>query len=662
MINSLDSPTRQGILGGMWLGGQDGVEIPEKLVSAHSEDSLVLFVGAGASVEDPSNLPKFRELTDRLHRESERPPPPEGAALERALGVLKRNGVNVHQKVHDIIEDPESEPNGLHQAIASLALASSSPRVITTNYDRHLSECLGEDVEEFPSMAFPQREDFTGIVYLHGSVREFPEHLVVTDADFGSVYLEAPWTAAQFLSRIFRTRTVLFIGYSHNDTLMEYLARALPPESDRFAFCADTEEERRRWGDLGVVPIGCATLEALPQHIHSWAERARMGILEHQQRIRAIVETPPPLSREDESYLQETLESKERLKLFTQNARGVEWLKWAENHPTFCSIFNPEAEYVQQDYFADWFAHRFAAGPDQQSRDEALSAFHRQGGTLSRGLWQAIGWRLGRPLGDGGEVANSAKRWIPLLIDHFPGGSKDLLFLLLEDLDPQDDRNETLLLLDCLLEPKAVPFDSSFALGGPSLRVTLDSSSTTGHYWKEKLRPCLRDEEFAAEVATIVDRHLKTAHRIVAACGDEQGQWISLSLERSAIEDHEQNLSSREGIDLLVRVARDTLESLLGVCSQHAGHYLRSWGGCESPLLRRLAIHGWIERQDITADEKINWLRDSGWLFDVYLKHESMRLLKEALPRATQECVDALVHSVALGPHETTNQTHPGGE
>ena len=121
----------------MWFGLRDdiGVELPEELVSAHAEGSLVLFVGAGASVETPSCLPTFEKLT-------------EGG------------------------------------------------------------------IDEFPSLAFPQRDDFTGIVYLHGSVKEPPEHLVVTDADFGQVYLDAPWTAAQFLSRVFRHNTVLFIGNS----------------------------------------------------------------------------------------------------------------------------------------------------------------------------------------------------------------------------------------------------------------------------------------------------------------------------------------------------------------------------------------------------------------------------------------------------------------
>lgn len=230
----------RGILDGMWL---ESVEIPERLVSAHTDGNLVLFVGAGASVDEPSGLPTFHGLAKRLAEDSQRQPPADVEALDKALGSLKMSGVDVHLKVREIIGDPASKPNELHQAIGSLALASPKPRIITTNYDRHLSECLEEGIDEFPSMAFPQREDFTGIVYLHGSTKEPPENLVVTDADFGSVYLEAPWTAAQFLSRVFRAHTVLFIGYSHEDTLMEYLARSLPAESERYAFCLDEPDQ-----------------------------------------------------------------------------------------------------------------------------------------------------------------------------------------------------------------------------------------------------------------------------------------------------------------------------------------------------------------------------------------------------------------------------------
>lgn len=524
----------------MWFGlGDDvGVELPPELVSAHAEGSLVMFVGAGASVDPPSCLPTFEELTGKLLEESHLPPPRDDLALERQLGDLDRNGVDVHLRVSEIIGSPNSQPNTLHMAIAGLALASPEPRLVTTNYDRHLSACLTDlsdnGINEFPSLAFPQRDDLTGIVYLHGWVEEPPEHLVVTDAGFGQAYLEAPWTAAQFLSRVFRQNTVLFIGYSHNDTLMEYLARSLPAESgNRYALCDDRQAMSERWQDRGIQSIGYGSHEALPLLLEKWAERSRMGILDHERRTKEIVQGAPPLSREDESYLEETVESPERLRFFTENAQGIEWLRWAEQQPEFLAIFDPRTERQRPDLWAKWFVENYALGCGSESRQEALRVFRNQGGRFSPGLWQCLPWRAGRLVQNGGDVSRDAKKWFPLLIDLAPDGSKRRLERLLRDCDLQEDRHEALLLLDCLLEPEAADFIDDLAF------PRSDRLDMFRYSWNGTVKPCLAETGLAVDIAVIVDRHLRAAHRIAAATKSEDGISDALSFARSAIEDHE---------------------------------------------------------------------------------------------------------------------------
>ena len=49
------------------------VDLPAELVSAQADGRLVLFVGAGASVPAPSNLPTFRELAQRIADDSQVP-------------------------------------------------------------------------------------------------------------------------------------------------------------------------------------------------------------------------------------------------------------------------------------------------------------------------------------------------------------------------------------------------------------------------------------------------------------------------------------------------------------------------------------------------------------------------------------------------------------
>lgn len=204
------------------------VDLPADLVEAHRTGKLVLFVGAGASIAGPSNLPSFRTLTADIAAEAGVPLDDE--QLDRFLGVLKdQHHMDVHGRVAARIGTASSQPNGLHEAIIRLATASPVPRIVTTNYDTHLSTVLtahGHPLQEYLAPALPMSDDFDGLAYLHGKLGQQPSRLVVTDEDFGRAYLRDAW-AVRFLERMFATYTVLFIGYSHGDVVMSYLGLLL---------------------------------------------------------------------------------------------------------------------------------------------------------------------------------------------------------------------------------------------------------------------------------------------------------------------------------------------------------------------------------------------------------------------------------------------------
>ena len=103
-------------------------------------------------------------------------------------------------------------------------------RIVTTNFE-HLFEdaaasIFTDSIEVFRAPALPLGEKFSGIVHVHGSL-DVPRDLVLTDSDFGRAYLTQGW-ARRFLVQLFQRYTVLFVGYSHGDVVMHYLARALP--------------------------------------------------------------------------------------------------------------------------------------------------------------------------------------------------------------------------------------------------------------------------------------------------------------------------------------------------------------------------------------------------------------------------------------------------
>ena len=108
-------------------------------------------------------------------------------------------------------------------------------RLITTNFDRIFEEVInsnGIDVECFTAPLLPvPKNRWSGLVYLHGLLKENPDsvnldRLVISSGDFGLAYLIERW-AARFVSELFRTYTVCFVGYSINDPILRYMMDAL---------------------------------------------------------------------------------------------------------------------------------------------------------------------------------------------------------------------------------------------------------------------------------------------------------------------------------------------------------------------------------------------------------------------------------------------------
>lgn len=274
--------------------------------------NLVLFVGAGASRAQPANLPDFAQLVRNIGELAGRhPSDAEVNQPDVFLGRLEDTGVDVHQLVATAIDQPESQPNILHAAIVGLAAACQMPRIVTTNYDRHLTSAaaaLSLDLPIYEAPALPVGDDFEGIVHLHGSLSQPSRRLVVTDTDFGRAYLREAW-AARFLERMFSTFTVVFIGYSHGDVVMQYLARSLGQDHNRYVLTAD--EQNAEWRRLGLTPISypndTGDHSALPAALERWRELATMGHVEHRARIADLVSEEPPTIPDEVSYIEAAL-------------------------------------------------------------------------------------------------------------------------------------------------------------------------------------------------------------------------------------------------------------------------------------------------------------------------------------------------------------------
>ena len=631
----------------VWIAG---VDIPWALIEAQRDGRLVLFVGAGASRSSPSDLPDFRQLAARIAADS-------GVTVtdeqyenpDVLLGDLKdQRAVDVHQRVADLIGAPSSRPNQLHRAIAALAAAVPQVRIVTTNYDLHLSEELtatGRSFTEEVGPALPLGDDFTGVVYLHGRLGRPTSQLVVTDADFGQAYLRDAW-AARFLERMFSQYVVLFIGYSHSDVVVSYLGRALRAESIRYVL-TDVPDSPH-WRRLRITPVAYPnpdrTHSALPEAIRAWASWASMGLLDHRQQVSRLVSSPPSYVPEEMSYLETVIADTSTVGFFTEYARGPEWLSWAAAQEGFLRLFDKSAGSSEcSRMLASWFVENYVM--EEGLSDIAWSLVSGAGGLLGYDLWEAIGrylnaYRGARPGWLG--------RWLVLMIQNAPRSSVPWIeYALMESAWP-GERALALLLFDFLTEPQAV-IGQSFAMpSGARTDVELRGDQwSTGEAWSKVFVPHLADA--AEDLIVIMDRQLRRAHALLTAAGAARPGWDPMCFSRSAIESHEQD-SHKESADLLIDAARDCLERLLADNSSTGMAYLQSWADTDVPLLRRLAVHGWTRRNDVDASAKLTWLMDRGWLFDHQLRHEVFALIAATISQAPGPIADALVAEAKTGP------------
>ena len=235
------------------------IDFPTELIEAIRDGKLVVFAGAGVSKGSPANLPLFDELADKIAEgsvETRR----EGEAIDQFLGrLVSESGTDVHEIAANLLTSAKPQPTGVHRDLLRLFKSEAAAvRLVTTNFDL-LFEAAADDIVAttptiFRASALPRGDDFGGIVHVHGDVT-VKSDMVLTDADFGRAYLTGGW-ARRFLVALFQTKPVLFVGYSHGDTIMEYLARAIRcrQKCHRVSFSRMTKTDQNGLR-LGIQPI-----------------------------------------------------------------------------------------------------------------------------------------------------------------------------------------------------------------------------------------------------------------------------------------------------------------------------------------------------------------------------------------------------------------------
>ena len=314
---------------------KDGPNIPEELLHALRNDKLVFFCGAGISKQN--GLLLFDELVEKtcnklnVHIEDE-PLLKETQIQKKYDHILDMVEDSVGRKtlIEKIIEtlsDYKISSFDIHKALLDLSALSNNKghRLVTTNVDRlfHEAGLNPKLVDIGPKLVPARKRQWKNLTFLHGLIDKENDpkgnNLVLTRTDFGLAYLYDNW-ASRFVIQLFQEFTVLFIGYSLDDPVMQYLVSAISAENRRknnenrkndqnnvekhklnsiHAFAGYREEDqendkqnkKEKWQSIGITPIlykikNNEDHSLLYDSIKGWANLKRMGLNERKQWLR----------------------------------------------------------------------------------------------------------------------------------------------------------------------------------------------------------------------------------------------------------------------------------------------------------------------------------------------------------------------------------------
>lgn len=338
-----------------------GVEIPKDLLNAIESNNLVVFVGAGASMGYPTQLPSFDKLVELIesgtgehyHK---------GEPCEKYLGRLKHKHIDVHKKAANLLSEKKLKHNDLHKFIIDLFESVETIKIVTTNYDTMFEQVLESrghnKINVYNAPALPLGNNFKGIVHIHGNVQD-PESMILTDEDFGKAYITEGYVS-RFLIKLFESYNVLFIGYSYNDTIVKYLTRAITTYGHNKRFIL-IESESKEFDLLGIQSIcyGENKFDTLYKIVNHLGEVNHRRLLDWQNTIREY-EFNPPKDISLESEIEYCLYDEKKSFVLSKTIHGEKWFEWLLQRGIFDSIFNANSKLTENDeIWLDWFVDEF---------------------------------------------------------------------------------------------------------------------------------------------------------------------------------------------------------------------------------------------------------------------------------------------------------------
>lgn len=598
----------------------NNVDIPLQLIEAQESDKLVIFVGAGASKSAPANLPDFFQLAQQLGRDAQASLPSDDEPLDQYLGSLKSNNFNVHQHAQAALDQTNSQPNETHRAIVSLALTSRIPRIITTNFDTLINQAwadAGKTPKRWVGPALPLGDNFSGIVQIHGTLDEEAAQIILTDADFGQAYVTRGW-ASRFLVDVFSKFTVLFVGYSHRDPIMRYLAHGLPQNTSRFALLGTnggpgSSTDKKFMEDFGITVIEYSSDNghaALPKVLNEWARRSGLDKLGVRQEIKEVIRNLDNATPPEQDFLAHQINTDRGITDFATITSKLDRcqqdaaFKWIRDHVVFKRLFDrSQAESWQEDteqVLGVWAASYFTQSED--SIFECWRCFSEYGDLLRLDFYERL---LRHTLDAVQKEVDGARTLAIYLRTSVPGITSPLprgrRAFFNEDWDHISEAE-----LARLVEPRITvnnwPFSHPEIFGS---QISFNPSWDISSHALESVLERINDYSDlpTSTIVRVLENSLIQLQSLLDSVNPPNSNDY-LSVLRPSIGLNEQFISDG-ALNPIINFLRE-------YACKHDGktEILTRWRDSQVLILQRLAIYGLTYAESMSAEEKIDWITE----------------------------------------------------
>ena len=645
-----------------------GIEFPVALLDALRERRLVVFAGAGVSMGEPSSLPNYEKLADMIaegtgEKRGKNEPP------DRFLGKLSDDGVKVHARAKRILSKDNLKHTELHESLLRLFKREDDVRIVTTNFDMLFKEAAIPVFETVPNIYDSHAQlpgsNFNGIVHVHGSVRMANE-MVLTDRDFGNAYLKdsskadqkEDW-ARQFLTNLFEKYTILFVGYSHGDTILTYLALALPPtDQKRFVLIPD-DSETEHWDRLKIdrIPYSAsADHKALHKGVQKFADFINWHPSNWKEKMKRITEKSPDNLGDDQNLLQYALRKKKNVEFFTDATESADWLDWIDKQGYLDGIYDERSRDERNGLWARWLIEKFAVS----HADRLQYVIGRREGRLPAYFWET----LANTVQSGDLNDQDFGQWATLLISRVPEKMDSYhLCSLCKFCSERSLMAAAAQIFDLMLTTHPIikndmkDMQSLNLESTPELdfnRLKLQPMYNLQHVivsWEGSLRPLIG--HLAELLIDPVIRRLEERHRILSAWKESNRNYDSVLVGYTPIESLSPgSISVDAGINLMICAARDSLGWIVENRREDGTYWRSRLENSESPVLRCLAAHSVRMDANLSSDEKAAWLLETNLLLEVKRINDSAphqelyKLAEQIYPRLNDERRRAMIEAI----------------